>query len=240
MSSSLTEPITFKSPKSGHTTQYVLLNPKGDTIAKGVILYCYSAGGRSVDVNRYQGFLHSHSAMSILCIDRWPSGPSCSRDGPGILHEMADLMAELLDHFNITQVGLACHSAGGYQGLSFAAHHKTRVKLVFLLCAHVTFAVTDSSFMKWLATRAPAPFLTIARKIDGGPIGKFILKHFMIDSKDDRMIMPSSQSDPETYHLDDLGTAMHQERSDLDYMMCFGKSNYFPAETALDMFYNCM
>lgn len=239
MSFTLVAPTFFKSPRSGLSTHYVLLKPNTQLI-QHVVLFCYGSGGRSVDLNRFQNFVASHASLTMLCIDRWAQGSSASRDGPGMLREICGLMAEILDLLGIGRVSLAFHSAGAYQALTFAAQHTDRVNLVFPLCAHVSFAVTESRFLNWLTTRAPPFLLTIAERLDGGVVGQLVVKYILTSPKDDRVINPpEALAGLEAYVPSQIESQAERDRSKLDYIMCFGKCPGYPAERALDTFYDC-
>lgn len=156
-----------------------------------------------------------------------------------MLNELADLMAEVLDHLNIKQVSLIFHSAGAYQALSFAARHPDRVYLAFPACAHLSFMVTDSRLMRWVV-KAPEPILKFVSKLDGGPIGKFVLTHFLSSPNDERLITsPHIEQQLEKHQMTDLENQMYQERYFSDYNMCFDRYPGLPSEKLLDLYYDC-
>ena len=69
----------------------------------------------------------------IICIDLPGHGRSKDFSGSHSLHEMANIVAAVLEDIGVQQVSLAGHSMGGYVGLEFLDNFPMMVKEIMLI-----------------------------------------------------------------------------------------------------------
>lgn len=169
----LIEPKPFISSLNPfHSTTYVYLHPG----ASLTILFCPGAGSPVVCLNRLAPFTAKNPSVSILTVQRWTQGPSCSRSAPKLLEELTSITRELLTHLNIQKLdAVVCHSAGIYQLLHFSITYPAMVGRVFPISPHIPNRWTDSRVMNAMCTMPEAVFRVIAA-VDCADLGPWANK----------------------------------------------------------------
>ncbi|KAJ6092944.1 hypothetical protein N7486_008233 [Penicillium sp. IBT 16267x] len=234
---------TFDSTTPNRTVSYVHLNQG----APHTLVYCYGAGGDSLQMGLFEPFLESHPDLSLICIDRWVQGKDAARTGPALLTELTTITLELLGTLNIDHFSIAAHSAGAYQMLDLARYAPPgRVEHVFPMCTQIPAAYTGSRIMESMCTM-PVFLFKAVTKLDSGSAPKWLadlvigLMAKNADGKEDEgVFVISGEKKKLVLEQRDVGhEQIRNERLDLDYRLGYERVEGVTREVLTGLYRDC-